>query len=138
LNDTKITEENKKIFLDIIKQRLLIKIELKKQNIETIADNKLERLLGNLLLIQYTKTKEDREQVYDEIFKAIDEEKKNSDYKKICMDKINELYTKAIQGDAVAVNTIIEIILSMQDRKINNVETKQISTLDYRQMLAAA
>ena len=76
--------------------------------------------------------------IYDEIFKAIDEEKKNSDYKKVCMNKINELYTKAIQGDTVAVNTIIEIILSMQDRKIDNVETKQINTLDYRQMLAAA
>ena len=96
--------------------------------------------MEQLLLIQYSKTKDEREQVYDEIFKAIDEEKKKniSDYKKICMNKINELHTKAKEGDIVAVNTIIEIILSMQDRKIYKLETKQISTLDYRQMLAAA
>ena len=140
LNDTKISEENKKIFLNIIKQRILLKITLQEQNIETINDKKIEKLLEQLLLIQYSKTKDEREQVYDEIFKAIDEEKKKniSDYKKICMNKINELHTKAKEGDIVAVNTIIEIILSMQDRKIYKLETKQISTLDYRQMLAAA
>ena len=40
LNDTKINEEKKKIFLDIIKQRLLIKIELKKLIISIIHKTK--------------------------------------------------------------------------------------------------
>jgi hypothetical protein len=133
LNDTKITEENKKIFLDIIKQRLLVKVELQKQNIETINDKKSERLLGKLLLIQTLKTTtvQEREVFYEDILRDLNPS--NS------MHKINELQNKAInEEDIIAVNTIIEIILFMQDRRIEQIETQQISALDYKQMLAAA
>lgn len=141
LNDTKISNENKEIFLNIIKQRMLVKLKFQEQNIENINDNKMERLLGELLLVQYSKTKtnEERNQVYDKIFDDIEKERNKNDYTKICMKKINELYNSTVkENNIIAINTIIEIILFMQDRRIEKIETKQISTLDYRQMLAAA
>ena len=133
LNDTKISEDNKKIFLDIIKQRILVKTELQKQNIETINDKKVEKLLGKLLLIQALKTTtaQEREVFYEDILKTLD----SSNY----MQRINELQDKAInEEDIVAVNTIIEIILFMQERRIAQIETQTISAIDYKQMLAAA
>lgn len=149
LNDTKISEENKRIFLNIIKQRILTKMKLQEENIETIRDKKLERLLGQLLIIQYTETetKEERRILDDKIFDDINREKEKRKEKeeniyddiKIYMDKINELYNDAVQEkNIIAVNTIIEIILYAQDRKISVDEGVQIKMIDYKQMLAAA
>ena len=132
LEDTKITDESKKIFLNIIKQRILTKIKLQEQNIEIITDKKMERLLGQMLLIHYSKTNTIKES--KETYSDILEDLKLSN----SMNKINELYTKAIDEDDVAVNTIIEIILFMQERRIYKIENKEINTIDYRQMLAAA
>ena len=133
LNDTKISKENKEIFLNIIKQRILIKMKLQKQNIENINDNKMERLLGQLLLIQYTKTKTNKER--EEVDKDILEDINLSNF----MNKINSLHRKAIaEENIVAVNTMIEIILFIQDTRIEKIETKQISIFGYKQMLAAA
>ena len=53
--------------------------------------------------------------------------------------KITDLHKKAVEEEnIVAVNTIIEILLFIQERRIDKIETKQISTIDYKQMLAAA
>ena len=136
--------------MDIIKQKLLIKIKLQKQNIEVINDKKLERMLGQLLLIQYKDVSNEKERtivndaIFDAAEKEIEEKKKageKGDYvSKIYMNKINDLYISAVQErDIISVNTIIEIILFLQDRKISvNEEDAQISVIDYKQMLAAA
>ncbi|MCR4663499.1 MAG: hypothetical protein K5622_06415, partial [Endomicrobiaceae bacterium] len=98
-----------------------------------INDKKTEKLLGQLLLIQNIKTtKKEEINIFDEeILKDLDLSN--------CMNKINELYNKAInEENIIAVNTMIEIILFMQDTRIEKIETEQISVLNYKQMLAAA
>ena len=90
-------------------------------------------------MIQYSKTKAERETEEDRKEREKKERDVLNDLKlSNSLNKINELYPKAIEGDIVAVNAIIEIILFMQERRIEQFENKQISTLDYKQMLAAA
>lgn len=129
LNGTKISQENKEILLNIIKARILVKLKLQENNIEAISDKKLEILLSKLLVMQHANN--DSTSLLNE--ELIDLSPANA------IEKINKLYDKAIkENDPVAINTIMEIIIYMQDTKVNKFDDRQISTFDYKQMLAAA
>lgn len=129
LNGTKMGKENKQIFLDIIKARILVKLKLQENNIEAISDKKLEILLSKLLVMQHAN---------DDKISLLNEELMDLSPANVT-EKINKLYDKAFaEKDPVAINTVLEIIIYMQDTKVNEFENKQINTFDYKQMLAAA
>ncbi|MGE4385491.1 MAG: hypothetical protein AB7E39_06475 [Endomicrobiaceae bacterium] len=133
LNDIKINDAMKNIFLDIIKERILVKTKLSEQNKENgLKDKKLEILLGKVLLLQMSN--DDKTSLLSElnIFKG------NESDMKI---KVNELYMKALtDNDPQTINTIIELILvySEEIKAGEKIKADDINLASYRKMLAAA
>jgi len=119
-------------YIEIIKERVLAKAELKQADKEFgLKDKKLEIMLGKMLLQQLGNT--DRQTVnIDNNFVGT---------KDNVIKKIMEETQKAMQKDEVAVNTIIEIILVYGDSYKDKQMARQLDKNDarnYRAMLAAA
>lgn len=133
LNDTRISENMKNIFLNVIKERILAKAKLSEQNKENgLKDKKLEILLGKVLVLQLPM--EDKTSLLPELDNFRGNEKDMT-------LKVNELYAKAlINNDPQTLNTIIELILvySEEYKTKNNVKVNDIDLTAYRKMLAAA
>jgi hypothetical protein len=134
LEDAKIKEDVKKVFFNIIKERILAKTKLSESNKPNgLKDKKMEILLGKLLFLQYGNT--DKTTLLPEIdsFKGSE-----SDMQR----KINELYGQfAADNDSRIINTMIELIViyceEYGDKEIK--EMNDINRTDsYRKMLAAA
>ncbi len=131
---------NEDVFTEIIKERILAKTALRQNDKEYgLKDKKLEILLGKMLLKQvYSKNKTQITTKYvdDEGYMIEVTGKENDFMKKIMQDTI-----KAMNGDEVAINTIIDIILvygdSYKNRQIPRFLDKN-DARNYRAMLVAA
>ena len=128
-------EEIKESFIRVIKERILAKTELKKNNKEYgLKDKKLEELLGKMLVRQIGNS--------DKVTKNLEETFKGN--KEEIIKKILEEKQKLEQGTQeekeVAINTIIEIILvyAEENNKEGIRETKEEEVQRYRAMLCAA
>ena len=128
-------EEIRETFVGVIKERILAKTELAKQNKEYgIKDKKLEELLGRMLVKQIGNS--------DKVTKNLEETFKGN--KEEIIKKILEEKQKLEQGTKetkeVAINTIIEIILVYAEENNKEVirETKEEEVQRYRAMLCAA
>ena len=119
-------------FVNIIKERILAKAVLKENNKEFgLKDKKMEILLGKMLLKQLGNQDKQNVNIPD----SFTGEKDN------VIKKIMEETEKAMKGDEVAVNTIIEIILVYGDSYKNKQMAKELDANDarnYRAMMAAA
>ncbi|MFA7675462.1 MAG: hypothetical protein WCY38_05290, partial [Endomicrobiia bacterium] len=133
LNDTKISNDMKNIFLTVIKERILVRTKLLEQNKENgLKDKKLEILLGKVLLLQLANT--DKNSLLSELdtFKGNEQD---------MIVKVNELYQKALtNNEPQVINTIIELILvySEEYKTKGRMKVNNIDIIAYRQMLAAA
>lgn len=133
LNDTKINDDMKNIFLTVIKERILVKTKLLEQDKENgLKDKKLEILLGKVLLLQLANT--DKSSLLPELdtFKGNEQD---------MIAKVNKLYQKALTNNEPQVlNTIIELILvySEEYKTKEKMKVNNIDIIAYRQMLAAA
>jgi hypothetical protein len=134
LEDAKIKEDVKKVFFNIIKERILAKTKLSESNKPNgLKDKKMEILLGKLLFLRYGNA--DKKTLLPEIdsFKGSE-----SDMQR----KINELYAQfAADNDPRIINTMIELIViyceEYGDKEIKRMD--DINRTDsYRKMLAAA
>ena len=130
LKDEKLIEK----FIEIIKERILAKNALIQQGKEYgLKDKNMEKILGKMLVKQINNKDKETINIADDFVGG--ENNIN------VIKKINEEMQRAMQGNDVAVNTIIQIILFYGD----DYKAKQITTgkndniaNNYRAMLAAA
>ena len=130
LKDEKLIEK----FIEIIKERILAKNALIQQGKEYgLKDKNMEKILGKMLIKQIDNKDKETINIADDFVGG--ENNIN------VIKKINEEMQRAMHGNDVAVNTIIQIILFYGD----DYKAKQITTgkndniaNNYRAMLAAA
>jgi len=130
LKDEKLIEK----FIEIIKERILAKNALIQQGKEYgLKDKNMEKILGKMLIKQIDNKDKETINIADDFVGG--ENNIN------VIKKINEELQRAMHGNDVAVNTIIQIILFYGD----DYKAKQITTgkndniaNNYRAMLAAA
>lgn len=145
LSDTNITEHNKQLFLNIIKEKILIKNAQQNKENEVnlkyskygLKDKKLEILLGKALYLrmQFAGTQN------IDVQKDIDNKLNNLTPLEI-MSKITELSQQAFDSrDPIAIASIIELIMTCAEEYRNDDTvsvTKNDLLREYKSMLAAA
>ena len=143
-------------FVQIIKERILAKTALTQSYKEFgLKDKHLEKLLGQLLFKQLDFNVEDKDSKNSDNFdftyidkngqrkEVSGEKERNNDNKEeyIFMRKIIQDTEKARRGDRVAINSIIDIILTYGEDYKEKQLTKKMDENDmrnYRSMLSAA
>ena len=146
--EIKEIEETEKVFIQIIKERILAKTALTKNYKEFgLKDKKLEILLGEMLYKQIPFAIEDKdlnkEGNVDITYINENNERVNvQGENKGLMEKIRQDTEKAMRdNNVVAINSIIDIILTYGEDYKEKQLTRQLDTNDarnYRAMLSAA
>ena len=125
----KLDEEG---FVKIIKERILAKTVLEENNKEYgLKDKKMEIMLGKMLLKQLRNKDKQTVNISNDFTGEKDK----------VIRKIMEESDKAMKGEEVAINTIIEIILVYGDSYKDKQLARQLDMNDarnYRAMMAAA
>ena len=137
-NNKKLKEEDVNKAIKIIKERILAKTALKKAYKENgLKDKKLEILLGQMLLKQLDIQDKQEINLKYKNDKGVEENVVERNF----MEKIMQDTEKAMRNDDyVAINTIIDIILTYGDDKERQVssEADKEDIRKYRAMLSAA
>lgn len=145
LNDVNITEHNKQLFLNVIKERILLKHTQQNREEELnlkysrygLKDKKLEILLGKALYLKMQFTGVQNINAEEDI-----NDKINNLTPSEIMGKITELSQQAFNSrDPIAIATVIELIMICTEeyRDDDIVEVTENDLLrEYKSMLAAA